>query len=175
MPTALIWQIRFKIRHILTKHIIWLSVGRMIQYLQHSFSQVCCFFLLKHKWREICLITRNWNWTEICYQCLHLVIIISAMSIKIGIGQRFLVCETLVNDKFKNQTKGLMGNFDGIKSNDFVLPNGSILDEGKTNTERQIFYNFGQLCKPLWKILKKSSSWLTFIFIFKYIQLFVLF
>lgn len=70
------------------------------------------------------------------------------MNIKIGIGQKFLVCETLVNDKFKNQTKGLMGNFDGIKSNDFVLPNGSILDEGQTKTERQIFHNFGQLCKP---------------------------
>ena len=40
-----------------------------------------------------------------------------------------------------------MGNFDGNKSNDFVLPNGTILNENQTKTERQIYYNFGQLCK----------------------------
>lgn len=69
------------------------------------------------------------------------------MNIKISIGQRFLICETLVNQIYKNQTRGLMGNFDGNKSNDFVLPNGTILNENQTKTERQIYYNFGQLCK----------------------------
>lgn len=69
------------------------------------------------------------------------------MNIKISIGQSFLICETLVNQIYKNQTRGLMGNFDGDKSNDFVLPNGTILNENQTKTERQIYYNFGQLCK----------------------------
>ena len=40
-----------------------------------------------------------------------------------------------------------MGNFDGNKSNDFVLPNGTTLNENQTKTERQIYYKFGQLCK----------------------------
>nr|XP_022296650.1 mucin-like protein [Crassostrea virginica] len=76
----------------------------------------------------------------------------SAMNIKISIGQSFLICETLVNQIYKNQTRGLMGNFDGDKSNDFVLPNGTILNENQTKTERQIYYNFGQL----WSVGNRS-------------------
>lgn len=44
-------------------------------------------------------------------------------------------------------TTGLMGNFDGNKTNDFILPNGTMLLQNATNTERKIFYNFGQICK----------------------------
>lgn len=40
-----------------------------------------------------------------------------------------------------------MGNFDDIESNDFMLPNGTELNENATRTERDIFYNFGQHCK----------------------------
>ena len=45
-----------------------------------------------------------------------------------------------------------MGNFDGNKSNDFVLPNGTILNENQTKTERQIYINFGQLCKDRFEV-----------------------
>lgn len=58
-----------------------------------------------------------------------------------------LLSETLVNKKYKGQTSGLMGNFDGINSNEFILPNGTVLDENAAKTERDIFFNFGQHCK----------------------------
>lgn len=58
-----------------------------------------------------------------------------------------LLSETLVNKKYKGLTSGLMGNFDGSGSNDFILPNGTLLDANATKTERDIFYNFGQHCK----------------------------
>lgn len=58
-----------------------------------------------------------------------------------------LLSDTLVNKKYKGLTSGLMGNFDGKDSNDFMLPNGTVLDEKATKTERDIFFNFGQHCK----------------------------
>lgn len=69
------------------------------------------------------------------------------ITVKISIEKRLLLCETLVNKKYKGLTSGLMGNFDDIESNDFMLPNGTELDENATKTERDVFYNFGQHCK----------------------------
>lgn len=66
------------------------------------------------------------------------------ITVKISIEKRLLLCETLVNKKYKGLTSGLMGNFDDIESNDFMLPNGTELDENATKTERDVFYNFGQ-------------------------------
>lgn len=68
-------------------------------------------------------------------------------TIKISLGKRFLICETLINEKYKGQTIGLMGNFDGDRTNDFSLPNGTTLPENLTNTQRKIYYNYGQHCK----------------------------
>lgn len=76
------------------------------------------------------------------------------ITVKISIQKRLLLCETLVNKKYKGLTSGLMGNFDDIESNDFMLPNGTELDENATKSERDVFYNFGQHCK--------------FIFLFKF-------
>nr|XP_022290316.1 uncharacterized protein LOC111101946 isoform X2 [Crassostrea virginica]XP_022290324.1 uncharacterized protein LOC111101946 isoform X2 [Crassostrea virginica] len=66
------------------------------------------------------------------------------ITVKVSLGNRLLVCETLVNKKFKGLASGLMGNFDDIDTNDFMLPNGTELDENSTRTEREIFHNFGQ-------------------------------
>ncbi|XP_078333705.1 uncharacterized protein LOC111101935 [Crassostrea virginica] len=66
------------------------------------------------------------------------------ITIKVSLGRRLLVCETLVNKKFKGLTSGLMGNFDDIDTNDFMLPNGTELDANSTRTEREIFKNFGE-------------------------------
>lgn len=66
---------------------------------------------------------------------------------KISLGKRFLICETLINVKYKGMTTGLMGNFDGNNTNEFILPNGTMLPQNATNSERKIFYNFGRLCK----------------------------
>lgn len=50
-------------------------------------------------------------------------------------------------EDFKNQTTGLLGNFDGNRNNDFILPDGTVLHDNDTNTERKIFFNYGQKCK----------------------------
>ncbi|XP_055997519.1 uncharacterized protein LOC125645547 isoform X2 [Ostrea edulis] len=75
------------------------------------------------------------------------------ITMKISVGKRFLICETLVNKKYEGLVLGLMGNFDGNKTNDFILPNGTVLTENATKTERGIYYNFGQF----WSVNEKST------------------
>lgn len=48
---------------------------------------------------------------------------------------------------FRNQTTGLMGNFNSIQSDDFILPNGTVLPSNMT--DRQKFEDFGSHCKLL--------------------------
>ncbi|RNA00948.1 sushi domain-containing 2-like [Brachionus plicatilis] len=48
-----------------------------------------------------------------------------------------------IDKKYTNRTRGLLGNFNGIKSDDFRLPNGVVLNLNK-NEDRDIFENFGQ-------------------------------
>lgn len=74
---------------------------------------------------------------------------ISAITIKFSLGVRFLTSETMVDEKYSGQVVGLMGNFDGNSTNDFVLPNGTILYGSEVDSERNIYTNFGQLCEYL--------------------------
>lgn len=62
-------------------------------------------------------------------------------------GVRFLSCESVVSDEYKGNVTGLMGNFDGNNTNDFILPDGSTLPESAVSSERNIYNNFGQKCK----------------------------
>lgn len=57
-----------------------------------------------------------------------------------------------IDFKFKNKTRGLLGNFNGIQIDDFSLPNGTVLNLNKDN-DRDIFENFGQK----WLINNESS------------------
>lgn len=59
----------------------------------------------------------------------------------------------MVDAQYNGQVVGLMGNFDGNSTNDFILPNGTTLDADGVKSERQIYNNFGQLCKFLFLIL----------------------
>jgi hypothetical protein len=52
-----------------------------------------------------------------------------------------------VDDVHKGQVSGLMGNFDGNSTNDFLLPNGTTLTGDVVQSERDIYFNFGQACK----------------------------
>ncbi|XP_062605771.1 uncharacterized protein LOC134267581 isoform X2 [Saccostrea cucullata] len=76
----------------------------------------------------------------------------SSIVLKVRLGVRFLISEVVVDDTYMGFVKGLMGNFDGNTSNDFILPNGTILSQNATRTERDIFYNFGQQ----WSVNDKS-------------------
>lgn len=80
---------------------------------------------------------------------LYCSMFISAITIKFSIGVRFLTSESMVDEKYSGQVVGLMGNFDGNSTNDFILPNGTILYGSEVDTERKIYNNFGQLCEYL--------------------------
>ena len=80
-----------------------------------------------------------------------------ATILKVTLGVRFLISELVVDSMYKGYTKGLMGNFDGNASNDFMLPNNTILNDNTTSTERQIYHNFGQQCKDDWRFYLKTK------------------
>lgn len=53
----------------------------------------------------------------------------------------------MVDERYNGKVVGLMGNFDGNSTNDFVLPNNTILFGSAVNSERKIYENFGQRCE----------------------------
>lgn len=81
-----------------------------------------------------------------------------AIIVKVSLGVRFLISEVVVDSEYGGHAKGLMGNFDGNPTNDFILPNGTILNKNSTKTERDVYNNFGQQCKIFFnrKTEKKS-------------------
>jgi hypothetical protein len=85
----------------------------------------------------------------VAYMYLIKTITFSAIILKVSLGVRFLISETIVDNAYKGFVKGLMGNFDGNSTNDFILPNGTILDETKMQKEKDIYFDFGQQCKLL--------------------------
>ncbi|XP_070174330.1 fibrillin-3-like [Littorina saxatilis] len=52
---------------------------------------------------------------------------------------------------FSNKTQGLLGNFNGNKNDDFVLPNGTVLSSSLT--EKEIFHSFGKA----WAVTEKNT------------------
>lgn len=46
--------------------------------------------------------------------------------------------------EYDSQTQGLMGNFNGNNTDDFIFPNSSILDDGATD---RMIHSFGQACE----------------------------
>uniref|UniRef100_A0A8W8NAK6 Uncharacterized protein n=1 Tax=Magallana gigas TaxID=29159 RepID=A0A8W8NAK6_MAGGI len=68
----------------------------------------------------------------------------TSIIVKVSLGVRFLISEVVVDSEYGGHAKGLMGNFDGNPTNDFILPNGTILNKNLTKTERNVYNNFGQ-------------------------------
>lgn len=48
--------------------------------------------------------------------------------------------------EYDSQTQGLMGNFNGNNTDDFIFPNGSMLDDGATD---RMIHSFGQACESI--------------------------
>ncbi|XP_076088995.1 mucin-like protein [Mytilus galloprovincialis] len=69
----------------------------------------------------------------------------SGIQLNFQVKTRQLTLSASVPEDFKGQVTGLMGNFDGDKTNEFVLPNRNILSSGDVDSERKIYNNFGQL------------------------------
>ena len=47
-------------------------------------------------------------------------------------------------EEYESQTQGLMGNFNGNSTDDFIFPNGSMLDAGASD---RMIHTFGQACE----------------------------
>lgn len=71
----------------------------------------------------------------------------SEIEIKIQVKTLQLALSTTIPEEYKGQVKGLMGDFDGDPDNDFILPDGTVLHNNLTESDRQIFENFGKHCK----------------------------
>lgn len=48
-----------------------------------------------------------------------------------------------LDKKYQNLTRGLLGNFNNIKTDDFICQNGTRLPD---NSTERILYQFGQSC-----------------------------
>ncbi|KAK6180960.1 hypothetical protein SNE40_008919 [Patella caerulea] len=66
----------------------------------------------------------------------------SDISLSVKVGTKLLEFSITVPDDYRTETAGLMGNFNGDDSDDFALPNGTVLPSNLT--ERQIYHDFGQ-------------------------------
>ncbi|KAK7481053.1 hypothetical protein BaRGS_00027689, partial [Batillaria attramentaria] len=64
----------------------------------------------------------------------------SGISLAVAIGMRSLVMSLSMPPEFKSLTRGLLGNYNGAKDDDFVLPDGTVLSDGMT--DRQIHNQF---------------------------------
>ena len=62
-------------------------------------------------------------------------------------GIRSLIMAISMPEEFRNQTKGLLGNYNGVKEDDFVLPNGTVLSD--TLSDKQLHEQFASACKTL--------------------------
>ncbi|RNA26539.1 sushi domain-containing 2-like [Brachionus plicatilis] len=63
-----------------------------------------------------------------------------------------LMLFTSISQNYRSRTVGLLGNFNGDSSDDFILPNGTLLNLNAKN-DRDIFENFGQK----WMISENES------------------
>ena len=64
-------------------------------------------------------------------------------SLNVTIQSGALSFVILLPQKFRNSTRGLLGNFDGDKTNDYNFRNGTMLS---INTTDRILHTFGQSC-----------------------------
>ena len=68
----------------------------------------------------------------------------SGASVMVSVSSSILHLAVEVDDNFINSTEGLLGNFNGDPSDDFFLPNGSVLSN--SSSERELF-EYGKLCE----------------------------
>uniref|UniRef100_A0A2C9M586 VWFD domain-containing protein n=1 Tax=Biomphalaria glabrata TaxID=6526 RepID=A0A2C9M586_BIOGL len=68
----------------------------------------------------------------------------TSITINIFMGIKCLEVNIEAGVELKGNITGLLGNFNGNVSDDFVLPDGTVLAPNETNTERKIFENFGR-------------------------------
>lgn len=72
-----------------------------------------------------------------------------SVTVKVVSGALSIVLAT--PRSFKNQTKGLLGTWNGDPEDDFLTPNGTILPSNASS--KDIHYDFGLLCKSIFWVI----------------------
>ena len=73
----------------------------------------------------------------------------NGLAVTISVALRGMM-NIIVNipEEYESQTQGLMGNFNGNSTDDFIYPNGSTLDDGASD---RMIHMFGQACGSLYR------------------------
>jgi hypothetical protein len=87
--------------------------------------------------------------------CFKLAISFTGMVVSVSVGVRSLALNLATPKTFANQTKGLLGNFNGDPTDDFRLPNDTLLPNNMT--DREIHYTFGMACKRNFLFVNKKD------------------
>ncbi|XP_025082446.1 uncharacterized protein LOC112557056 isoform X3 [Pomacea canaliculata] len=75
----------------------------------------------------------------------------SGIGLTISVGFKSLDIAVTMPEEFRGLIKGLLGNFNGNPSDDFLLPNGRTLSSNLT--DRQIYETFG----PFWAVTEENT------------------
>lgn len=73
------------------------------------------------------------------------VLCFAGIEMTFSVSFKSLAFSISIPNTYKSHTRGLLGNFNGLKDDDFVLPNGTILNPNIT--DQQIFHDYGVKCK----------------------------
>ena len=72
--------------------------------------------------------------------------IVAGFSLTIGVSAEQLDITVGASDKFKGNTKGLMGVFNDDPSDDLLPPGENAVPLSNSSSEKTIFTEFGELC-----------------------------
>ena len=64
-----------------------------------------------------------------------------------SVGVRSLILSISMPEEFRNLTKGLLGNYNRVKDDDFVLPDGTVLSDSLS--DKELHQQFGNACKSV--------------------------
>ena len=70
----------------------------------------------------------------------------AGFALTIGVSAEQLDITVGASDKFKNNTKGLMGVFNGDPNDDLLPPGENSVALANSSTEKTIFTDFGEHC-----------------------------
>lgn len=71
----------------------------------------------------------------------------TGIGLTISVGIKALDISVSMPERFGNQTSGLLGNFNGDKTDDFRFPNDTLV--GRNLTDRQIYEKYSPYCEYL--------------------------
>ena len=81
----------------------------------------------------------------------------STTSVNFCVKKEMMSFVVSLSEDFKNTTKGLLGTWNDDPSDDFTMPNGTVLQSSSLN---EIHYSFGVKCKyPFTVLLVSSCEW----------------